>query len=118
VIGADIIEYPDMLEMENLMAEVVPTAFFAQKDVPIRGLRGKITSPGSRFAGYYIIAVAGIPGEVSNFTDNVCTWRCWLSEKEIPAPTKSFRQVRNHGVDMIAGTCKIFDSTCEQHKKD
>ena len=108
VIGTDIIEYPDMFEMEGIMAQVIPVEFFSQRDATTRGFRGTIATGDHRFSGFYVVAAPGISGTEFNFTDTPCSeWRVWLSQQELPAPTLAFRQLR--GVDMVAGYGSIYD---------
>jgi hypothetical protein len=100
-------EYPDMAKVDGLVVKIVPTDFFAQRDVSIRGCRGRIIDESGRFSDFYAIAVPGLSGKEFNFTDTPCAdWRVWLSRHELPAPTLAFQQLR--GIDLVAGFGYIF----------
>jgi hypothetical protein len=102
-------EYPDMAKVDGFVVKIVPTDFFAQRDVSIRGFRGRIIDESGWFSDFYAVAVPGLSGTEFNFTDMPCAdWRVWLSRHELPAPTLGFQQLR--GIDMIAGFGYIFQA--------
>jgi hypothetical protein len=106
-------EYPDVDEVVGLKVKIVPTDFFSQRNVSMRGFRGRIVDGSNRFTNFYAVAVPAVSGADFNFTDTQCPdWRIWLSHNELPAPTLAFQQFR--GIDMVAG----FGTICQPSDHD
>jgi hypothetical protein len=88
--------------VDGLLVEIVPTDFFSEREVSVRGFRGRVIDDSGRFSGFYAVAVPGVSGADFNFTDTPYPdWRIWLSPHELPAPTLAFQQLR--GIDLITG---------------
>jgi hypothetical protein len=115
-------EYSSIFEtsgLEGLEVEVIPNEFFGQKGVITRGFMGKISQGDHRFSSFNVVAVPYRSGTEFNFTDNACPeWKIWLSEKPLPVPTKSFRQLTRGG-NLVAGYASIYDGAyCESLKPE
>jgi hypothetical protein len=97
-----------MAKVDGLVVKIIPTDFFAQRDVSIRGFRGRIIDGSGRFSDFYAVAIPGLSGKEFNFTDTPCAdWRVWLSRNELPAQMLAPKQLLS--TDLIAGFGYIFE---------
>lgn len=95
-------EYPEANQLDGLIVKIIPTDFFSQREISIRGFRGRIIDESKKFSNFYAVAVPAASGADFNFTDNLCPdWRIWFSRNELPAPTLAFQQLQ--GIDLVAG---------------